>query len=277
VSSIGLILIDIDGTLVGPGAIIPDSVHPAFDRARREGVHLALCTGRPCSGSAVLYADLVAPASPHVFQSGAVVCHTDGTVISSTPFPSASLLPQIELARRFRPVLASRGGAGLEVYTATGCFVEDHTEWTLAHEKELGLTTTVIDDLSVITEPIVRVQWIVRWEEWPDVAEYLRRDPAIEVSVASHPDLSQTCFSSVTAHGISKASAAADLARHFGLSVRETAMVGDGDNDVAVLSAVGLPIAMGNGSPAAKAAAQHVVGNVAAGGLAQAIDLALAL
>jgi Cof subfamily protein (haloacid dehalogenase superfamily) len=270
VSGIGLILIDIDGTLVGPGATIPSTVEPALRRARSRGVHLALCTGRPCSGSAVGYAEMVAPTTPHIFQSGAVVCRLDGTVIHSTPFPESSLASQIELARAHRV-----NGAGFEVYTATDCFVEAHTEWTLAHEREIGLSTKVTADLGSLDDPVIRVQWIVRWEDWPTLEKLVRTDQDLEISVASHPDLALTCFSSVTARGISKASAAAELARHHELTLASTAMVGDGDNDIAVLAAVGLPIAMGNASQGAKAAARHVVSDVGRHGLAEAIDLAL--
>jgi Cof subfamily protein (haloacid dehalogenase superfamily) len=272
-NGIGLILIDIDGTLVGPGAVIHDRVGPAMERARERGVHLALCTGRPCSGTAVEYARRVSPDTPHIFQSGATVCHLDGSIVASTPFPAESYGTQVALARRVHAI-----GAGFEVYTATDCYVENHTQWTLAHEREIGLATKVIGDLETLggyDDPVIRVQWIVMWEDWPPIEVHVRSDAALELSVASHPDLASTCFSSVTARGISKASAGEQLAAYHGLTLAQTAMVGDGDNDIAVLSAVGLPIAMGNASPGAKAVASRVVGDVSDGGLADAIDLAL--
>lgn len=264
---IGLILIDIDGTLVGPGGVVPDSAWKAIDRARSRGVHLALCTGRPCSGHAVQLAERVSSGGAHIFQSGAVLCFPDGRVLEATVFPPASYGAQVALSRST--------GHGFEVYTATDCYVERHTAFTRAHAEEIGLTTIETPDLLLVHGPIIRVQWVVRWEEWPAMESIIAWDPQLEVSVASHPDLIETCFTSVTARGISKGSAAIRLAAHHGLSIDRVAMIGDGDNDIAVLQAVGLPIAMGNASAGALAVAEHVVADVDDDGLAAAIELAL--
>jgi Cof subfamily protein (haloacid dehalogenase superfamily) len=265
---IGLILIDIDGTLVGPGNTVPESAWGAIANARDQGRHVALCTGRPCTGSAVDLAKRVSEYEAHIFQSGAVLCTPTGTVLEATEFPMASYLRQVELSRET--------GEGVEVYTATDCYVERHTEYTLAHMKEIGLNTHVVKDLLEVPSPIVRVQWVVKWNDWPAVEMRIAEDPALERSVASHPDIIQTCFTSVTARGISKASAALALAKHYGLTLDQVAMIGDGDNDISVLQVVGLPIAMGNASPGAMAAARHVVARVENNGLAEAIALALA-
>lgn len=47
-------------------------------------------------------------------------------------------------------------------------------------------------------------------------------------------------------------------------------MVGDGENDLELIRAVGLGIAMGNASPSVKRAARRVVAPVEACGLAEA-------
>jgi Cof subfamily protein (haloacid dehalogenase superfamily) len=267
-SEIGLILVDIDGTLVGPGNTVPDSAWRAIEHARSLGRHVALCTGRPCSGQAVDLAERVSPAQAHIFQSGAVLCRPDGKILEATCFPPGSYANQVELHRRT--------DHGFEVYTATDCYVENHTEFTRAHAIEIGLDTIEISDLQLVPRPIIRVQWVVRWERWPEMAAIIALDPALEMSVASHPDLVETCFTSVTAKGISKASAARTLAAHYGLTTDQVAMVGDGDNDIAVLKEVGLPIAMGNASAGALAVADRVVASVDNDGLSEAIYIALA-
>jgi Cof subfamily protein (haloacid dehalogenase superfamily) len=267
VGDVALILIDIDGTLVGTNAVIAESTWLSLGEARRRGVHLALCTGRPCSGTAVAYAHEVSPHEPHIFQSGAVVAYPNGRVVQVTEFPKQSYRAQVDMARR--------SGLAFEVYTATECFVERHTALTRGHAEAIGLATVVVPDLLSIDSPVVRVQWIVPWDIWPPYEAAIRADQLLEVSVARHPDLPQACFTSVTAHGISKASAALTLARHYGLDLNETAMIGDGDNDIGVLGVVGLPIAMGNATDAVKAVAAHIVGEVDENGFAEAIAYAL--
>lgn len=61
----------------------------------------------------------------------------------------------------------------------------------------------------------------------------------------------------------------------YGIDPRDTAAIGDGNNDVSMIEYAGIGIAMGNGTVKARNAADHVTGNVAEGGLAQAIEYLL--
>jgi hydroxymethylpyrimidine pyrophosphatase-like HAD family hydrolase len=99
--------------------------------------------------------------------------------------------------------------------------------------------------------------------------------PNIQFSSAGTPDMPDALFTSVTRAGTSKLEGAMALAAYYGVTIAETMMVGDGDNDVELLAAVGLGVAMGNASPAALKAAKTRVGHVNTGGLADAIGLAL--
>jgi Cof subfamily protein (haloacid dehalogenase superfamily) len=264
--SIGLILVDIDGTLLGPGLTVPDSAWTAIELAQSKGLHVAICTGRPASGIAIQYARRISADSPQIFHSGAVVCDPSGVILDAVTITRDRYERQVQLGRDL--------GFSVEVYTATDAFVENHSKWTLGHAELIGLETTVIADLLSIQKPIVRTQWVLPWADWPAIEAASIAD-GLQVSVAKQPDMPEACFSSVTAKGISKGSAAATLASHYGLTLEQVAMIGDGDNDLDVFAVVGLPIAMGNGTERAKLAAKHVVANVDSDGLSEAIHLAL--
>ena len=266
---IGLILIDIDGTLVGAGNLVPPGAWTAIAAAQASGRKVALCTGRPCAGNAVAYARRVDPLAAHVFQSGAVVCRPDGHTVHSVVLPPLSYARLVGLARAH--------DQPLEVYTATSVYVERPNEHTRAHAQAIDLDVIERDLLALPgDETIVRVQWIVAWANWPIIEALTAQDTALQISVATHPDLVETCFSSVTARGVSKASAAAWLATHYGLGLEHVAMIGDGDNDLEAVQAAGLGIAMGNGTETVRRAADLVVGTLNHGGLAEAIEAALA-
>ena len=61
------------------------------------------------------------------------------------------------------------------------------------------------------------------------------------------------------------------LSMLYGIPLCDCAGVGDSDNDLAMLQAVGTPIAMGNAAPAVKAAACRIAPSNAEDGVAQAI------
>ncbi len=75
-----------------------------------------------------------------------------------------------------------------------------------------------------------------------------------------------------TGPSISKGEALARLAAHVGVSQSGTMAVGDQDNDVSMIAWAGLGVAMGNASPAAKAAADVIAPVLEADGAAWAIE-----
>ncbi len=72
-STIRLIGIDVDGTLVGTGGSIHPRVWEAVEHARGRGIHLALCSGRPAFGLALDYARRLEPTGWHIFQNGSSI------------------------------------------------------------------------------------------------------------------------------------------------------------------------------------------------------------
>lgn len=61
------------------------------------------------------------------------------------------------------------------------------------------------------------------------------------------------------------------LSKHYGLSIDETAVIGDGRNDISMLSGAGLGIAMGNSPDEVKKAAGHVTDSIEKDGLKKAV------
>ena len=265
VAVIRSILIDIDGTLVGKHGIHANT-WPALQAARERGIHLGLCTGRIGGGHALEFARQVAPDDLHVFHSGAVITQPDQPAIHTSDLPQHALQELVAISRR--------ESAALEVYTVDRYFLEQHTDLTRVHAEHLDMEPGHADLLS-LEGHLVRAQWVVHESIWPHLRELSEQLEGVEISPATAPWSPGTIFGSVTRQGTSKSSAARWIAEHYGYTINEVCMIGDGENDLEAIVTAGFGVAMGNAPAAVRTQADAVVGDVDDGGLAQAIHLAL--
>ncbi len=263
---IKLILIDIDGTLVGKNGV-PESAWSALNKASERGIHLGLCTGRIGCGIALEHARRVSPDGLHVFHSGAVITTPGGPAAYTSDLPRDTYKTLVQLARDEK--------ATLEVYLENTYYLEDETDLTRVHSQHLEMEP-IVTDLAKLDGHIVRAQWVVHESRWPRLLDLTKRFSGIEISPATAPWSPGTIFASVTRAGTSKADAMRWLANHHGLQISEVAMIGDGENDLGAIEAAGLGIAMGNSPENVKASANLVVADVDANGLEEAINYCLA-
>ncbi|PTA69757.1 Cof-type HAD-IIB family hydrolase [Deinococcus arcticus] len=263
---LGLICVDVDGTLVGTGNVIRDDVWAALDSARARGVRIALCSGRPAFGHARAYAARLDQGGWHVFQNGASVVNVGDGQSLSEPFPPGRLPELLSRARREDRLL--------EVYTDLEYAVTKPGDYAERHARLLGLpyAPKAPEDLP---GEVVRVQWVVAREEEGEVLA--APHDGLSLHPAGSPVMPDAMFISVTRGGVSKGSAVTRVAQAYGVPLERVMMVGDGENDVAALQVVGHPVAMGNADEPARRAARHFVGHVDDGGLREAVELALRL
>ena len=79
-------------------------------------------------------------------------------------------------------------------------------------------------------------------------------------------------FINLLAPRVSKGKALETLASHLGVSLTEVIAVGDGTNDIPLLTSAGLAIAMGNAPDEVKAIADYITLDVDYSGVAAAIN-----
>jgi Cof subfamily protein (haloacid dehalogenase superfamily) len=260
------VCLDVDGTLVGHSGSPTDGVWAAADRARANGIHLAICTARLGRGSAWDWATRLDPDGWHMFQTGASIMHTGAVETRSTPLPAWAVGEGAEIAR-------SQGWV-FELYSDTDYVVDDSEPVSVAHAALLGMPFVRRSITDLAGTPL-RMQYIVTDA---DVDRACTLVPAgCVASSATSPIIPGFHFVSVTDSAVSKASGVVALAAILGLSLEHVMMVGDGQNDVSALEVAGHPVAMGNGHPDAKAVAKYVVADVENDGVVEALDLARSL
>jgi hydroxymethylpyrimidine pyrophosphatase-like HAD family hydrolase len=284
-STIRLIGIDVDGTMVGTGGIVHPDVWEAVKRASECGIHMALCSGRPAFGLALEYARRLEAGGWHVFQNGASIVNL-ATTQSPPLAPAGGSLAGRSVAARSRSVpipvpwvktlieQARETRETLELYSDTTFVAESTSDWAREHAELLGVAFAP-RPFESLTQPIVRAQWLLsltRATQFTAMAH-----PGLEVAQSTSPLMPDTQFVGLTREGVTKGSAMRSVAAEYGVSLADVMYVGDSGNDLSALQIVGHPIAMGNADPAVIKAAKHTVDHVDRGGLAEALQMAINL
>lgn len=234
-----LILLDIDGTLIGESGQVADEIWSEVDRLRAAGARMAVCTGRTHEGVALEIARRLDPSAPHIFHNGALVCTAEGEVLDSSPISRGALSTLVSHARGT--------GKTLELYTTGGIFVDRITPACARHADVLDIEVSERNLRDVLeNEQVIRAHWILRPAQFDSALEASRSIEGVNASSATSPALPGSVFISVTDARASKGSGAIFAAEHLGLELGGVIGVGDSDSDVPMLERVGHPFIMGD-------------------------------
>ncbi len=262
---IPLVILDLDGVVIGASGQVIASVWEAAEAARDAGVKIAVCTGRPGLGVALRAARRLGPNVPHVFQSGAHIAFPDGETLMASSLREAAALKLVQHAREL--------GLVLELYTPNHMYVERRTLMSETHAKMIGVPALVRDLAEVAqSEPVIRAQWVLTPDQ--EAQALALRVPDVQVSRATSPAQPGTAFVSLTRKGVSKGSAVLTLCKHLRVPVEKVMAVGDSTGDLPMLELVGYPIVVGNAEPTLLERFPSVV-DAESGGVVQALAMAV--
>ena len=118
-------------------------------------------------------------------------------------------------------------------------------------------------------EPLQKLQMFFRPQDLPLRERELRRIPELFPELVATTSVSNNIEINSVNAGKDKAMLA--LAAHLGIPAEDTVAFGDGTNDLAMLRAAGLGVAMANADPKVKAAADEITDTNNNAGVAQVI------
>ena len=262
-----LLVVDVDGTLLGRDGSISAEDRQALAKARQSGIWVSLSTGRAAQ-SCLPIIDQLSLDGYHIFFDGALVSSPDlGEEVYAEPLDSGVVREAVEFVHR--------NDVYLELYSATRFFVERETWATKIHREFFNLEPTVVDFTDLWNkETIIKGGLVTSSPQ--EIAKarsfYLQFDRSLKFSRARSPAFPGVEFTNVLAPEVSKGKALEALASHLGLSMSEVAAIGDGVNDISLLSVAGLAFAMQNAPDEVKAVAHYVTLDVDHSGLAAAVN-----
>jgi hypothetical protein len=262
-----LLLVDIDGTLIGKDGSISDKDREALAKARQSGIEVCLSTGRAAQGCLSIISQLALDGY-HIFFDGALV---------SNPNQSGEVYvqPLNKLIVKEAVEFVHRNDIYLELYSSTRYFIERATWATEIHRQFFNLEPAVVDFTDLWNkERIIKGGLVVASAQ--EVAQArsfrLRFNRSLRFSEARSPAFPGVEFINVVDLGVSKGEALTALASYLGVSLSEIVAIGDGVNDIPLLSLAGLAVAMDNAPDEVKAVAHYVTLDVDHSGLAAAVN-----
>jgi len=265
-STIELVAIDMDGTLLDPAHKLTARVKQAIAQARALGVHIVLTSGRPVPGLAPFLHELGIEGDDDycIACNGGLVQRIgprETVVEYPLSFDDFVYCEQVarEIGVHFQALDAQR------MYTPN----QDISIYTVAdsHLSRMPLSYRRVADM----DPGMSFIKLMMIDE-PDVldAAIARLPAALTERFAVLK--SAPFFLEVFDHRAGKGPSLQKLAEHLGIDRMQVMAIGDQENDLTMLQYAGTSVAMGNAIDAVKAVARFETATNADEGVAKAIE-----
>lgn len=265
-----LIAFDMDGTLLDSKKdVLPSSV-AAIDEALAAGKDVAIASGR-CPKMVLMYRDAIPHVRYAICSAGAAIVDLfEAKTLETTEVPVTALQ---------KVMAASHGRDMLIETTCDGEFVVSRPEMERCERYSLGVYKslyreqgTVLDTAAeaeaFTLDPAHRIQKLnlhYTCDEDRDVAVASLAGENVNVVYCERHSIE------ITHASVTKGTGLLALAAQLGISPEQTIAVGDADNDLPMLRAAGLAVAMGNANENARVASDVTVADNNHGGCAEAI------
>ncbi len=262
-----LLVVDIDGTLLNKNGAISAEDRDALARARDLGIRVSLSSGRVTQACLRIISQLSLNGY-HMFFDGALVSNPEkGEEIYVRPISRELVRQIIEFAHL--------NEINLDLFSITHYFVEQETWASDIRRQFFGMQLTIVDFNRLWQkERIIKGGLTVLSAEERAKADsfQLHFKSSLNFTWTKTPAYPEVDFINVVAAEVSKGKALEALASFLGIPLTEVMAIGDGANDITLLSSAGLAIAMENAPDELKAVADYVTLDVDHSGMAVAIN-----
>jgi len=268
-----LLAIDVDGTLVNSQNELTDATREAILQARRAGIEIVLATGRRYSRALPLVEPLELNV-PLITASGALVKRAaDHRTLYRAEFLPGALetcLDVVAVARHEAVLYADTFDEGFDYFC---CSQEtESSELSEFYERNVGCGRTVENLMRKPPAGIFAGFAMGSYQQMIQLERELtnRLPEQLYVHVLRSPRYTGY-MCEIAPHGVSKWTGVMRLAADWKIGPEEICAVGDDVNDIPMIAAAGLGVAMDNALDAVKAAADRIAPSHDDDGLVQVV------
>jgi len=267
-SEIQLLVLDIDGTLVGESNTITPRVKAAVQNVLAQGIQVAIATGRMYRSALRFHQELGLTLPLMAYQGGWIQDPQDADPLYHQPLPFDQALDILDCLSD--PMFET--GLCIHLYLNDQLFVQERGEQSYDYAQRSGVSLQNITDWRSIlsTEPTK----LLVLSSQPDLlAEVWQRFNDRYTSEQLYLTRSAEYFVEAAHPAVNKGAAVKFLAEErLGLQPHQIMAIGDNYNDLEMLSYAGFGIAMGTAPPAVKQVAKDLAPSAEADGVAIALE-----
>ncbi len=260
-----LIAIDMDGTLLNDRHEVPEDVKSTLAEAKRQGIKIVLCSGRPIGGlrGYIKALNLDEEGDYAIAYNGALVqdSHTEG-VVAELSLSHDDLVKLHDLSVELKSPMHFFDAKG--VYSPNA----DISEYTVleAYLCQIPLAYRQVSDIPTNIS-IPKIMFIDNPDNLNRTIQALPENLKEQYTIVQ----SSPYFLEFVHPSASKGNAVKKLAKQLDIKQEEIMSFGDNGNDLSMIEYAGCGVAMGNAIPEVKAAADFQTRSNNESGVAYAI------
>jgi hydroxymethylpyrimidine pyrophosphatase-like HAD family hydrolase len=240
-----LVATDLDGTLLDDAGLLSERTQDVLRRVQEQGVRVVIVTARPLRWMDELWAQVGGSRGVGIVSNGAITYDVAARrVLHHTGIPPDVGLPIAEAIREAAP------GAAFALECLGG--LRHETGYVEMHPTPPGVPVGPLPE--IWDEPAVKV-----------LVQHLTLDPddfrarvVDAVGERATPTWTVDRLLEISAVGVTKGGALADLCERLGVSAEDVVAFGDMPNDIPMLTWAGTSYAVANAHHTVRAAADHV-------------------
>lgn len=255
-----LILCDLDGTLIGAEELVDERLKVMVDALREKGITFSLATGRTMETTSP-FVEALSVQAPYIISNGACIMQGD-TCLHADSFSLLPILDVIHYADSLDMTVTISNVYRERPLRVTPFVQLQRERWnrlrTLISRDEMERSSGVFQKVMFYdaerTDKVERIRDALRgYKDLYAITTFSNK--AIELAPA----------------GCNKATGIQTLTQLLGVSMEDTMVCGDYVNDIEMIQAAGIGVAVANALPEVKAAADYVCEEATAGGVLEAI------
>jgi Cof subfamily protein (haloacid dehalogenase superfamily) len=259
---IRFVALDLDGTLVGRDLVIRPRVREAVAKALARGVAVTIVTGRMFAATKPFADALGIDGTVVCYQGAAVFDVRSGRVLEQTPVRQ-------DVTREVIDWCDARG-VHVQCYENDTLCLQSVNQFSKRYTDLAKVEPKMVPSLRAYfaDRPSLKIVLV-------DTAERAAQHLAALAPLLgdrAYLTRSNADFVEILDPGVNKGKALAFAAARYGVTLGQTLAIGDAWNDLPLLEAAGIGVAMGSGPPELLERADAVVADVEHDGVAEAIE-----